>query len=149
VFGSLLQLGGWAFKGQSCPSEDPRQPMPGGLRESTSLGSKLVGARVIFQIVRDAAAIQAIEEHKTDLLADDPKVTGLSIESGRLAREVVAKTNVQTSLAKEARRGRERPAIAGESSGRAEDRDRVPQPGAALQALEGGPAVARMDRRAQ
>lgn len=55
-------------------------------------------------IMHDTAAIQAIEEEKSDLPADDAKVIDLSAESARLAGQVVAKTNVQTSLAEEARR---------------------------------------------
>ena len=53
-------------------------------------------------IAHDAAALQAIEEQKTTLAADDPKVVALSAESARLAREVVVNTHIETSIVNEA-----------------------------------------------
>ena len=53
-------------------------------------------------IAHDAAAIQAIEEQKTDLAADDPKVITLSAESARLARKVMVNTKIESSIAREA-----------------------------------------------
>ena len=55
-------------------------------------------------IAHDAATLQSIEERKTALAADDPKVAALSAESARLARKLVVNTNIETSIANEARR---------------------------------------------
>lgn len=55
-------------------------------------------------IAHDAAAIQALEQEKTGLAADDPKVASLSAKSARLARAVLANTNIETALAAEAKR---------------------------------------------
>ncbi len=56
------------------------------------------------EIAHDAAGLQAIEEQKINLAADDPKVIALSMESARLARKVVVNTNIESSIANEARR---------------------------------------------
>ena len=55
-------------------------------------------------IAHDANAIQAIEEQKATLGADDPKVAMLSAESARLARKVVMNTAIETAIAEGARR---------------------------------------------
>jgi hypothetical protein len=50
----------------------------------------------------DAARIQAIEQEKSTLDADDPRMVELSTESERLAREMVPKAKVELDIAHEA-----------------------------------------------
>jgi hypothetical protein len=53
-------------------------------------------------IAADAARLAAIEEEKAGLDAGDPRMVELSIESERLARRLVPKTNAELDLATEA-----------------------------------------------
>ena len=49
-------------------------------------------------IAADAARIQAIEEEKSSLPADDPRMVALSAQSERLARRLVPKTVAESAL---------------------------------------------------
>jgi hypothetical protein len=51
----------------------------------------------------DATRIQAIEQEKLTLDADDPRMVELSAESERLARAMVPKTKAESDIANEAR----------------------------------------------
>jgi hypothetical protein len=51
----------------------------------------------------DAARIQAIEQEKATLDADDPRMVELSAESERLARAMVPKAKAESDIADEAR----------------------------------------------
>jgi hypothetical protein len=51
----------------------------------------------------DAARIQAIEQEKSTLGADDPRMLELSAESERLARAMVPKAKAESDIANEAR----------------------------------------------
>ena len=53
-------------------------------------------------IAADAARLTEIEEEKTRLDADDPRMVALSAESHRLTTKLVAKTEVELDLAIEA-----------------------------------------------
>jgi hypothetical protein len=50
----------------------------------------------------DAARIQAIEQEKSTLDADEPKTVELSVESDRIARAMVTKTEIELDIANEA-----------------------------------------------
>jgi hypothetical protein len=51
----------------------------------------------------DAARIEAIEQEKATLDADDPRMVELSAESERLARAMVPKAKAESDIANEAR----------------------------------------------
>jgi hypothetical protein len=53
-------------------------------------------------IEADAARIQAIEQEKSMLDADNPRTVGLSVESDRIARAMVPKTKAELDIANEA-----------------------------------------------
>lgn len=53
-------------------------------------------------IAADAARLKQIEEEKTHLEADDPRVLALSQESEAIARRVLAKTVAEREIAGEA-----------------------------------------------
>ena len=53
-------------------------------------------------IAADAARLAAIEEEKSGLDGNDPRMVELSAESARLAGQLVPKTQVELDLAREA-----------------------------------------------
>ena len=52
-------------------------------------------------IAADAGRLEAIESHKAELDADDPRMVELSAESEELARRIVPKTVAQRELVHE------------------------------------------------
>jgi hypothetical protein len=53
-------------------------------------------------IEADAARIQAIEQEKSTLDADNPRTVDLSVESNRIARAMMTKTKAELEIANEA-----------------------------------------------
>jgi hypothetical protein len=56
-------------------------------------------------IAADAAELEAVEQEKTRLEPDDPRMARLAREGERIARRIVPKTHAQRELADEAADG--------------------------------------------